>query len=188
MLAEGRGHETEWIACFCIVRIFDKEDFPENLRILSCFVQVKGILFYLLCAFDLFQNSGSQLCLRLTGVKTQSFTSSSVVVWWLEAGCIHPRTNPLHLFLNRESCLGTTDDLTTSFLHFLGSPLPSGTLQSPGLFFPWCCLPCLLSSLPCLLPPPFTVPCKFVFLFFVFCLPDLMNGRHISFCPRSTRF
>ena len=42
---------------------------------------------------------------------------------------------------------------------FLCSSLPSGTLWTPGLSIPWCCLP--IFCLPCLLPP-FTVPCKMV--------------------------
>ena len=63
----------------------------------------------------------------------------------------------LHLSLNRESRWGTTDDFTTSFLHF---PLPSGTLANPrpvhslmlsSHFFRLLCL------------PPFIVPCKMVY-------------------------
>ena len=64
-----------------------------------------------------------------------------------------------HLSLNREGRLGTTDDFTTSFLHFslfstalwdLANSRPVHSLMS-HLFL---CLPCLL--------PPFTVPCKMV--------------------------
>ena len=67
-----------------------------------------------------------------------------------------------HLSLNREGHWGTTDDYTTSFLHFFplfstvlwdlanSRPVHSLTLSS-HLFL---CLPCLL--------PPFTVPCKMV--------------------------
>ena len=52
----------------------------------------------------------------------------------------------LHLALNRGGRWGTTDDFTTSFLHFLllflfCFPLPSGAWRSPGLSTPWCCLP-----------------------------------------------
>ena len=41
-----------------------------------------------------------------------------------------------HLSLNREGRRGTTDDLATSFLHFLCSPLPPGTCRTPGLSIP----------------------------------------------------
>ena len=64
-----------------------------------------------------------------------------------------------HLFLNRESCWGTTDDFTTSFLHFslfstalLVNSRPVHSLMLSAHVF--LCLPCLL--------PPFTVPCKMV--------------------------
>ena len=66
-----------------------------------------------------------------------------------------------HLSLNHEGRWGTTDDFTTSFVHFslfsigfwdLANPRPVHSLMlSSHLFF---CLPCLL--------PPFTVPCKMV--------------------------
>ena len=69
---------------------------------------------------------------------------------------LHP-----HLSLNRWGRWGTTDDFTTSFLHFslfstalwnLANPIPVRSLM---LFFHLCfCLPCLL--------PPFTVPYKMV--------------------------
>ena len=65
------------------------------------------------------------------------------------------------LSLNRESCLGTTDDFTTSFLHLslfstalwdLANSMPVHSLMlSSHLFI---CLLCLL--------PPFTVPCLMV--------------------------
>ena len=48
MLAEGEGHESY------IVRSLEKEDFLENLHILSCLVQLKSVLFNLLCVLDLF--------------------------------------------------------------------------------------------------------------------------------------
>ena len=77
-----------------------------------------------------------------------------------------------HLSLHREGRWGTTDDFTTSSLHFyFCSPLPSGTWQTSGLSIPWCCLP--TSSSVCL-----------VFFHLSLCLakwfwPDLMNGRHV---------
>ena len=67
----------------------------------------------------------------------------------------------LHLSLNREGRLGTTDDFATSFLHFplfstalwdLANCRPVHSLMLSS--HPFLCLPCLLSS--------FTVPCKMV--------------------------
>ena len=57
----------------------------------------------------------------------------------------HHAVSSMHLSLNREGRLGTTDDFVTSCLHFsvLYCPLE---LSEPHLFL---CLPCLL--------PPFTV-------------------------------
>ena len=40
--------------CFYVVHSLEKEDFLENLHVLSCFVQLKTILFNLLCVVDLF--------------------------------------------------------------------------------------------------------------------------------------
>ena len=66
-----------------------------------------------------------------------------------------------HQFLNREGCWGTTDDFTTSYLHFslvstaLYDFANSRPVRSLMLSFHF------LFSLPCLLPP-FTVPCKMV--------------------------
>ena len=70
--------------------------------------------------------------------------------------------NRHHLFLKREGRSGTTDDFTTSFLHFPCSPLPSGTWRTPGLSIPSCCFPPLSLSAVSSPPPPFTVPCKIV--------------------------
>ena len=66
-----------------------------------------------------------------------------------------------HLSLNHEGCWGTTDDFTTSFLHFC---LFSSALLDLANSRPVCSL--MLSShlflcLPCLLPL-FAVPCKMV--------------------------
>ena len=76
----------------------------------------------------------------------------------------------LHLSLDREVRWGTTDDFTTSVLHFslfstalwdLASSRPVHSLVlSSHLFL---CLPCLLR--------PFIVPCIMV-------SPDLRNGKH----------
>ena len=66
-----------------------------------------------------------------------------------------------HQSLNRESRWDTTDDFTTSFLHFslfssalwdLANSRPVHSLMLSSHIF--LCLPCLL--------PPFTVPCKMV--------------------------
>ena len=77
----------------------------------------------------------------------------------------------LHLFLNCVGQWGTTDDITTSFLHFplfftarldFANPKPAHSLMlSSHLFF---CLLCLLPSSLCLAR---------------WFWPDLMNGRHV---------
>ena len=53
------------VLCFYVVRSLEKEDILENSYVLSCFVQLKSVLFNLLCVSDLFsKNAGSQLCFR----------------------------------------------------------------------------------------------------------------------------
>ena len=91
---------------------------------------------------------------------------------WLSCTQIHASFIIYHLSLNHEGHWGTTDDFTTSFLHFslfstalwdLANSRPvNSPMLSSHLFV---CLPCFL--------PPFTVPCKMVLQ------PDLMNGRHV---------
>ena len=54
---------------------------------------------------------------------------------------------------------------------FLCHLLPSGTWRTPGLFFPWCCLP--NSSSVCLVFSPLSLCLARWFW------PDLMNGRHV---------
>ena len=39
--------KDKWVVCFRVVGSFEKEDVLENTRILSCFVQLKSILFNL---------------------------------------------------------------------------------------------------------------------------------------------
>ena len=78
----------------------------------------------------------------------------------VSACCIYHHHH-YHLSLNCKAHLGTTDDFTTSFLHFslfsialwdLANSMPVLSLTlSSHLFL---CLPCLL--------PPFTMPCKMV--------------------------
>ena len=85
----------------------------------------------------------------------------------------------LHPPLDRESRWGTTDDLTTSFLHFslfptalwdLANSRPVHSLiLSSHLFCCCCCCFCLLSFL-----SPFPVPCKVVLA-----KPD-KYGRHVD--------
>ena len=57
------------------------------------------------------------------------------------------------------------------FSIFPCSPPPSGTLQTPGLSIPWCCLP--TSSSVCLVFFPLSL------CFARWIWPDLMNGRHV---------
>ena len=41
---ESHGYD-KWIVYFYVVHSFEKEDFIENSRILSCFVELKSVLF-----------------------------------------------------------------------------------------------------------------------------------------------
>ena len=63
-----RTENTEHKDClfFCVygVRSLEKEDFPENSHVLSCFVKLNSVLFSLLYVLDLFRNAGSQFCFR----------------------------------------------------------------------------------------------------------------------------
>ena len=98
-------------------------------------------------------------------------SSSGNSLDWFLGSSPSPLTFTLHQFLNRWSRWGTTDDFTTSFLHFslfssvlwdLANSRPVHSLMlSSYLFF---CLPRLLNH--------FTVACKMVW-------SDLMNGRHV---------
>ena len=73
-----------WIALsFCfyvsVVHSLGKEDFLDNLHILSCFVQLKGVLFNQLCFLDLFfrtlaVNSVSLFLLFITVCKFRANT------------------------------------------------------------------------------------------------------------------
>ena len=67
----------------------------------------------------------------------------------------------LHLFLNCRGHWGSTDDFTTSSLHFslFSTALWDFANSRPVLFF--ILSSCLFFCLPCLLPP-LTVPCKMV--------------------------
>ena len=110
-----------------------------------------------------------------TGSMTLFSTSVSVLVQTyqcLSHLCVH-YSLPLSSPLNYEGHFASTDDFTTSFLHFSlfpaalwdlanSRPVHSRMLSS-HLFV---CLPCLLL--------PFTVPYKMIFA-----RPYLMNGRHV---------
>ena len=60
MLVEGSISASKWhklselIVCFYVVRSLEKDNFLKNLHILSCFVQLKSVLFNLLRVLDLF--------------------------------------------------------------------------------------------------------------------------------------
>ena len=62
-----------------------KKDFLENSCILSCFVQLKSILFNLLCVFDFFHSAGSQLLFRLILFSVLRSLPSAAVVSQLPA-------------------------------------------------------------------------------------------------------
>ena len=46
--------QSELIVCFSVVHGLEKEDFFENFYILSCFGQLKSVLFNLLCVLEEF--------------------------------------------------------------------------------------------------------------------------------------
>ena len=48
------GYQKEKVFCFHAVRSLEKDYFLENSHILSCSVQLKSVLFNLLCVLDLF--------------------------------------------------------------------------------------------------------------------------------------
>ena len=85
------------------------------------------------------------------------FSGSEDTVWTN----IHIKVHHHHQSLNCEGCWGTTDDFTTSFLHFslfstalwdLPNSRPVHSLMLS--FHLFLCLPCLL--------PPLTMPCMMV--------------------------
>ena len=43
-----------WHSGHYVVRSLENEDFLENSHVLSCFVQLKSVLFNLLCVLDFF--------------------------------------------------------------------------------------------------------------------------------------
>ena len=99
---------------------------------------------------------------NVVGAKRQALTSFSGVNSLVDAKCqVFTFFHHHHQSLYREGRWGTTDDFTTSFLHFslfstalwnVANSKPVNSLMlSSNLFF---CLSCLL--------PPFTVPCKVV--------------------------
>ena len=62
-LAEGKGHETDSIClffCFYVLRSLKKEDFFENLHVLSSFVQLKGVLL-ISCVFWILSQTQSKM-------------------------------------------------------------------------------------------------------------------------------
>ena len=76
-------HKISWINClfFClyVVCSLKKEDFLENLHVLSCFVQLESVLLISCVFWILFQNAGSQLCFRFFFF---FFYSYAEAVWW----------------------------------------------------------------------------------------------------------
>ena len=74
-----------------------------------------------------------------------------------------------HLSLNREGHRGTTDDFTTSFLHFSLFSTALSAWRTPGLSIPWCSLP--TSSSVCLVFFPLSLCLARWFW------PNLINGK-----------
>ena len=92
---------------------------------------------------------------------------------WLSLFCIyhhhHHHHHHRHESLNHEGRWGTTDDFTTSFLHFSLFSTALWDCQTPGLSTPWCWP---TSSSVCLVFFPLSL-CLARWLW-----PDLMNGKH----------
>ena len=55
---------SELIVCFGLVSSFEKEDFLENSRILSCFIQLKSVVFSLLNIFYLLNKSRKDILMQ----------------------------------------------------------------------------------------------------------------------------
>ena len=65
-LLASNWHKISWINClfyFCCMQL-EKEDFLENLHVLSCFVKIKSVLLISCVFWIFFQNAGSQPCFR----------------------------------------------------------------------------------------------------------------------------
>ena len=104
---------------------------------------------------DLFTQMKDPLLVGKCRTKLKKKMTNSAWLQWIHAFSFAPP----HISLNREGRWVTTDDFTTSFLHFSlfstalwdsanSRPVHSLMLSSHLIF----CLPCFL--------PPFTVPCK----------------------------
>ena len=61
LASEGKGM---FVFLFLCCAWLEKEDFLENLHVLSCFVQLKSVLLISCVFWIFFLNAGSQLCLR----------------------------------------------------------------------------------------------------------------------------
>ena len=120
--------------CFCAVSCFEKEDYLENSCILSCFVRIKGILFNLLCVFDLFTQGSADVTeveQKLENSKQPPVQAVSLILNIMKCGnlffvCSYflwdrafscTCKQPLIIF-NPEGRWGTTDDFTITFLNF----------------------------------------------------------------------
>ena len=63
---------SELTVCLYVVSSLEKEDFLESLHVLSCFVQLKSVLFNLLCVLDLITNDNIPDQLWPASVKFQN--------------------------------------------------------------------------------------------------------------------
>ena len=66
LASEGIGM---FVFLFLCCAWLEKEDFLENLHVLSCFVQLKSVLLISCVFWIFFLNAGSQLCFRLRNFK-----------------------------------------------------------------------------------------------------------------------
>ena len=53
MEAVDKNEQSLNIFCFSVFHCLEKENFLKNLHVLCCFVQLKSVLFNLVCVWDL---------------------------------------------------------------------------------------------------------------------------------------
>ena len=63
-LAEGKGMRVNSSKQLLLSRELERDDYIENLHVLSCFILLKSVLLISCVFWIFFQNAGSQLCFR----------------------------------------------------------------------------------------------------------------------------
>ena len=116
----------------CRIGKYEKEDFLENSRILSCFVQLKSVPFNLLCVFvqlaQIFVCVFLFLPLKLYGCRFHAIVTS-----WLQSLWARSLEQPLGKLRNFHSVNVSRRTLAT--LHASRWPLPLSQRIDPDIFF-----------------------------------------------------